>query len=271
LLVGGNDDLASATVSPTPKPSSGDGDDLSEFLEGGAAGAPPPAAAAAKPAAATPAPAPAMLPAEDWVAAGGWYQPQESFSLFYRPIGHADPFLVAWLNAAARLRSENATAETPDAFQKLTDPQTPGLCLKCHTVEESSGMTMVNWAPAQPNTKSHPFTTFSHTTHFSLVGDAGCQTCHALNPKAEYAKFFSRESGTAVAHDAVKFQSNFAPISKMLCAECHQPRIAGDGCVICHRYHAAPGSGGLVEVGRFRASLDKELAPGEKPSKLDSK
>jgi len=255
LLAGGNDDLTAATPTPKPSSSSGKSDDLTsgDLLDAAPAGSPSPSAA--------PPPTPFAKPAEEWVAAGGWYRPPDSFSLFYRPVGHSDPFLVAWLNAAARLQAEIATGAPHDAFKKLADPQTPGLCMKCHTVEKSEGITLVNWLPAQPNTKSRPFTTFSHTTHFSLVGDAGCQTCHAPNPKSQYAKFFSSEPGTDLVHNAIKFQSNFAPMSRMLCVKCHQRRIAGDACILCHRYHAAPVAGELAGVGRFRPSLGKKLAP----------
>ncbi len=259
-LLAGDEDLASGSASATPSPSAGKSDDLTggDLLQSPSTASPAPVVAAS--------PTPEPVPAEEWVAAGGWYRPQESFTLFYRPIGHADPFLTAWLTAAARLQSATTTTETHNAFEKLADPQTPGLCMKCHTVDVSDGVTTVNWLPAQPNTKSRPFTTFSHITHLSLVGDAGCQTCHALNPKSQYAKFFSPHSETAAAPGDMKFQSNFSAVSKMLCAKCHQPRIAGDACIQCHRYHAAPVAGELAEVGRFRTSLGKQSPPGEKLS-----
>ena len=127
LLAGGNDDLAAATPAPPSKAS----DDLSEaeLLGANSEATPPPAAP----------PAPETMPAEEWVAAGGWYRPQESLTLFYRPIGHADPFLLAWLNAAAQLSSERATPEAEVAFRTLADPQSPGLCMKCHTVDDKAG------------------------------------------------------------------------------------------------------------------------------------
>ncbi|MEO7677826.1 MAG: cytochrome c3 family protein, partial [Verrucomicrobiota bacterium] len=35
---------------------------------------------------------------ESWVSNGGWYSPEGSFSLFYRPRGHTDRFLTSWMN-----------------------------------------------------------------------------------------------------------------------------------------------------------------------------
>jgi hypothetical protein len=249
LLAGGNEDLTTAASSAPAKPA-GEGEDLTsgDLLQAAPGATPSPTAA--------PVAAPAAKPAEEWVAAGGWYRPPESFSLFYRPMGHADPFLVAWLNDAARWQSEAPAAEAEATFQKMANPQAPGLCLKCHTVDQRSGVMVVNWLPAQPNRKDRPFTVFSHTTHFSLVGRGGCQACHSLNAQSQYARFFT--AGSETAHDATKFQSNFAPISKMLCVQCHQPRVAGDGCVLCHRYHAAPVAGTFAGVGRFRISTGEK-------------
>ncbi|MEO5721358.1 MAG: hypothetical protein ABIR71_07810 [Chthoniobacterales bacterium] len=254
------DDDLSAFLEATPPPEKkGGDDDLSAFLE--ATPSPTPSAIA------PPLPAPEAMPAEEWVAAGGWYRPmppKDSFTLFYRPMGHADPFLIAWLTAAARLQGPSPSADAHTALEKLSDPQNPGLCFKCHTAEVSSEMTTVNWKPAQPDTASRPFTTFDHSTHFSLVGDQGCQKCHTLNAKSEYPRFFASQTASDTPGSAVKFQSNFAPISKILCAECHQPRVAGDGCITCHRYHAAPEAGKVSEIGTFQhAKMGKpDLATG---------
>ncbi|MEP6820865.1 MAG: hypothetical protein ABI946_00785 [Chthoniobacterales bacterium] len=246
LLAGGNDDLVSAT--PASTPASNKSDDLTggDLLDASVSSTPPPISPGS--------PAPEAIPAEQWVSAGGWYRPRDSFTLFYRPVGHADPFLVAWLTAAARLQSQSPSGDAHTALEKLSDPQSPGLCFKCHTTEASSAVTTVNWKPAQPDAAGRPFTTFDHSTHFSLVGDQGCQTCHTLNAKSEYPKFFTSQAGGDTPGAAMKFQSNFAPISKMLCAECHQPRVAGDGCIICHRYHAAPKAGKLAEIGTFHTA-----------------
>ena len=38
--------------------------------------------------------------------------------------------------------------------------------------------------------------------------------------------------------------SGFAPLEKSDCSKCHQRSIAGDGCLICHKYHVtSPNSG----------------------------
>lgn len=77
-----------------------------------------------------------------------------------------------------------------------------------------------------PGTANRLFTTFSHSKHFSLAGGAACQSCHALDAKAEYAKFFSSEVEASATPPAITFQSNFSPIPKTLCADCHKREVA---------------------------------------------
>ncbi|HEX4666638.1 MAG TPA: hypothetical protein VH207_08555 [Chthoniobacterales bacterium] len=166
-----------------------------------------------------------IKPAEEWVSAGGWYRPAESFTLYYRPNGHADPFLVAWLTASAHLSGifGPGALAARDALQRLSDPQTAGLCMKCHTVDENGARPVIRWRPVESEPKAKTFTTFNHSAHFSLVRDAGCQMCHRINPAAEYAKYFSGPTGAEADRDPSRFASNFSPLSKALCLRCHKP------------------------------------------------
>ncbi|MEO6873092.1 MAG: cytochrome c3 family protein [Chthoniobacterales bacterium] len=239
LLGGGNDDLTAAT--PTPGPAGGN-DDLTsggDLLAGGAAESAPTA---------TPAAAPAVVAksAEDWAAIGGWFRPQDSFTLYYRPAGHADPFLVAWLDAAAKLASPPASPAADAVFRQIANPQSAGICMKCHTVDTRARVTQVNWLPTEALPKKKGFTMFSHAAHLSLFGNTACETCHALNPKAQYAKFFSGEAGTLAERDPSHFESNFIPLSKAACVQCHQPKVAGDSCLLCHSYHVGATTGEIA-------------------------
>ena len=168
-----------------------------------------------------------MDDAELRVAEGGWYRRDETYTLYYRPGGHADTFLTAWLDATAGDPTPPARA----IFTQLSDPQAPGLCMKCHSVDTTKAGTLVNWLAKRPQPNQHEFTTFKHSAHFSLMGDQGCKTCHALDPKAEYARAFAGNRDPAVFH------SSFAPLRKDTCTACHQPGAAGAGCQECHNYH----------------------------------
>jgi hypothetical protein len=191
------------------------------------------------------------MPAEDWMAAGGWYRPADSFTIFYRPSGHGDAFLMAWLTAAAQAAGNDPGPHS--VFAQLADPQAPGVCMKCHTADrDQEGTAMrINWRPAHNEPGAHPFTTFRHTAHFSLTGDNGCQTCHTLNPKSDYARYFTAGTASAVNRDPHQFQSNFLPLSKATCVQCHKPADAGDGCLLCHEYHVGTFTAKVVPAGKM--------------------
>jgi hypothetical protein len=194
-----------------------------------------------------------IKPSEDWMADGGWYRPENSFTLFYRPVGHADPFLKAWLTTLASLSAGVSADVARSAFDKLADPDAPGACMKCHTVDAGDHQARVNWFPARPEPHAHPLTVFNHTAHFSLLTDRGCATCHQLAPEAEYAKFFMPTDG-ALPKNPNKFASNFAPLSETVCAQCHKPQVAGDNCLLCHRYHTGDFAPKVQEAAAFRLS-----------------
>lgn len=166
--------------------------------------------------------------AEERMALGGWYL--DDWVLRYRPAGHADPVLRAWTDLAAGRRD----------MSDWLDPRQPGMCLQCHSTERQAAdaAMQVQWHPRQVSPHQRQFTEFDHAAHFSLLGDAGCRTCHEIAPDAAYAESFE-------GWDAHQFESNFQPLEQAVCLECHQPDRAGDSCTQCHRYH----------VGEFEATL----------------
>jgi hypothetical protein len=250
----GGELLVPRAGSPTPTPTASKNEDLTggELLVP-SAGSQTPAPAATPSTLSTPPPV-EPKPAEEWVEAGGWYRPKESFTIFYRPSGHADKFLVAWLTVAAQLAGSDS--EPPDVFQQIADPQAPGVCMKCHTADRTENRITINWLPAHAEPNAHPFTVFKHTAHFSLMGDQGCQRCHALNPDSTYSKYFTTDVSSP-KRDPHRFQSNFRPLSKELCAECHRPRVAGDGCLMCHQYHVGTFVAKLAGGGKIQAGPAK--------------
>jgi hypothetical protein len=215
------------------------------------------ASTTATPSAAGTAPPVEPKQAEEWTTAGGWYRSQGGFTLFYRPSGHADAFLVAWLTAAAQMERNDSWAR--DVFQKLADPRAPGVCMKCHTADKTGETVVINWLPAHRESDAHPFTTFKHTSHFSLTGDKGCQTCHTLNPESDYAKYFDGDLRSQADRDPTRFRSSFNSLSKQVCMECHKPQIAGDSCLLCHQYHTGTFVTEVAGGSQFQARpLDKK-------------
>ncbi|MEM7017570.1 MAG: hypothetical protein AAF512_09575, partial [Pseudomonadota bacterium] len=162
---------------------------------------------------------------EDWVVSGGWYR--QYFTLYYRPSGHADPFLFQWLSLASYYAGD-ASAER--VFEHLAQPKGVGVCMKCHSVEETEYGLEINWYAKWPTPHEQGFNRFSHTAHFSLLDPNGCLTCHQLDAEADYEASFDNRLVT-------NFSSNFHPMKKGQCLQCHTPEAAGDDCLICHNYH----------------------------------
>ncbi len=176
---------------------------------------------------ATPEPEVATINHEERMALGGWYL--DEFTLRYRPAGHADPVVRTWTELATR----------QPAAEDWLAPDNPGACTQCHSLEsDASGVTSVQWLAKRIPATEHHFTEFDHSTHFSLLGDAGCGTCHQIDNEAPYADSFE-------GRDPSQFTSNFAALEKTVCLDCHQPDQAGTDCASCHRYH----------VGDFKATM----------------
>ena len=215
-----NDDLLAEPVPAKPA----DKDDL---LTDEPAVAPKPVATAAK--ASTPAAAPALEydDAEARVAEGGWYRRDNTYTIYYRPSGHADEFLTAWLETAA----SDSMPAARTIYAELASPKAPGVCMKCHTTDRIGNTSQVNWLTSRPQPQHHPFTKFKHAPHFSLMGVQGCSTCHVMDLKADYASAFGDSRNSTIFH------SNFAPLTKNSCMACHQPTLAGASCQECHNYH----------------------------------
>ncbi|PPR63204.1 MAG: hypothetical protein CFH04_00704, partial [Alphaproteobacteria bacterium MarineAlpha3_Bin3] len=166
---------------------------------------------------------------EDWSMAGGWYR--DEFTLRYRPTGHADRFLRAWLDVTGQAAPLSREVTTRQIFESLASDKSPGLCTKCHSIDtDTDGRLSVNWQGARLAPGEHPFTVFSHTSHFSLPDDKGCLTCHTFNKGAKYLDSFKDRNPAT-------FASNFEQIPRQLCAGCHTAAEAGESCLTCHNYH----------------------------------
>ncbi len=164
---------------------------------------------------------------EAWVEAGGWYLSELDFVLRYRPAVHADGFLRAWIELAAR-RSEPLLAE-------LTAPDAVGRCAKCHAVVETDDGPDVRWYGALGGNGERGLDRFSHVAHFASASDNACAGCHVLERTTEgfTDAFGARELG--------RFVGSFEPLLRASCQECHHPGGAPEGCLTCHAYHARGG------------------------------
>ena len=186
------------------------------------------------------------IDAEAWAALGGWYR--EEYGLVYRPVVHEDAFMQTWVDLAAFSAAKDSSVGQA-IFDQLTDKDAPGKCVKCHSIEAAAnGGVQMMWGSSKPDEDLKQATKFFHETHFSLLDQKGCLTCHQVNNKADYLATYQ---GTD-PHDYV---STFNQIENETCAACHQPEQAGDGCLLCHEYH----------VGRFETrNVATDMVEGTK-------
>lgn len=169
------------------------------------------------------------IDAESWAEFGGWYR--QEFAILYKPAGHADGFLRAWLDFTGRLYGKADSNLASPVFDMLTAKDAQGQCTKCHSVDAAKeGDRKIKWAPSSIATRASRFTSFAHEPHFGLIGERGCLTCHDLSGAAGY-------QNTYKAHDPTVFVSNFKLVQQNQCASCHKKNAARDDCLLCHKYH----------------------------------
>lgn len=214
---------------PEPSPSEDSSSGGAEQAPEGEAKAPEPEAKSEDSAAQSPAPDELAVDAEAWAASGGWYR--QDFSILYRPTGHADAFLRAWLDFTGRLHSGAETNLAAPVFEQLTLDDAQGQCSKCHSIDTTPQKSLrVNWTPATVATRESLFTTFAHEPHFGLTNEKGCLTCHDLSDAQGFQETYK-------GHDPYVFVPNFKPVQKEKCMTCHGNNVARDDCLLCHKYH----------------------------------
>ncbi len=191
---------------------------------------------------------------DEWLRYGGWHL--QELALLYRPTGHGDRFLHAWITAAAAPAGGALLAF-------LVDDDGPVVCGKCHASGPDQADTgrppRVHWfargsheadlrpAPRPPGareastgtlTRTQPFPSghlqrFSHRSHRQAIADTGCVACHRVVEAAGEAR------GPA----------GFAPVSQQTCTTCHSDDTTLAACGTCHTYHFDTADGTLMEAG----------------------
>ena len=151
---------------------------------------------------------------------GGWSA--DELSIKYNATKHRDQVLQEWLNFAA-VNDEDILSET------LLNKDGAGGCVKCHSVSETDEV-RVEWkaASGSENSSHHKY---SHAPHLNVLGPGSqCETCHSLDPSAEYSKAYTQR-------DPSVFESSFNPIKKETCVSCHAAGKVTQSCQTCHEYH----------------------------------
>ena len=188
---------------------------------------------------------------EDWALSGGWYR--DGSSVRYRPTNHADLFFKTWLELSA-LQYDDLNHSL---FESLSEDKPVGNCTKCHTVQtvmikeaaikqqDSEDQTVViekptykmHWRSFKPSDVHVDFNRFSHVSHFSMMTDDGCSSCHVVNSESDSASGIESQDNSV---DKTSSSSGFLNMEQSTCTQCHQEGRAPDSCLTCHNYHAEP-------------------------------
>ena len=170
---------------------------------------------------------------EDRRTGGGWFVDYKTLSLRYRPSGHDDPFLKAWLDVIAALPAAHAPLRDA-CLSEYSRLGAPGACLTCHSVDQTPGGKLaINWRGRYRLSEPRGFTHFTHRPHLKQPELMDCTHCHAIDSSADLEPSYA---STNPNHAALQFVT----LSKAACAGCHQPHAAGDSCTQCHNYHVSP-------------------------------
>lgn len=165
------------------------------------------------------------------VAGGGWLRDETTLSIRYRPTGHADPWVTAWIDVVTEATTgKHATIAKP-LLKQMMVPTAAGQCGSCHSLDRlDDGRCVVQWYAKRVDDHPVSFTKFSHSPHLTQAQLADCQACHQINPLANVMAGYADTNAT-------NFENGFQPLTKQDCAECHTPKAAGDSCLQCHQYH----------------------------------
>ncbi len=166
---------------------------------------------------------------ENWADFGGWYR--QDFAIYYRPVGHKDRFIYAWLSLTGMQSPKGLNSPAAAVFDALTAKDAQGSCIKCHSVDDVPNQgRQVNFSPANAKAKEGRFTSFTHEPHMGIMENRGCLTCHNLEKGRPYLK--SYEQG-----NPLRFTPSFGAVNKDLCQTCHTSNAASQDCLTCHKYH----------------------------------
>ena len=170
----------------------------------------------------------------------GWYA--DIMDVGYAPLEHGDPVAKSWIEFALTATSnhgddynmENAVAMRD---QLVSPKKGVGSCVKCHSVtagktKDGKDNLIVEWKIKWPGAK--PYVYYAHERHINILGISdSCTNCHVIDTQADYSSSFK-------TFDATQFTSNFKPIKRALCVQCHSEDQISQECQVCHTYHLKP-------------------------------
>ena len=132
--------------------------------------------------------------------------------------------LATWLSVLAETPDLNQRPVAAAMFKELSKANRPGCVRRAIVSSETlTNQLAINWRAYDRTAEPRGFTKFSHGPHLLLPQLADCTHCHAIDDAASAAAAYADL-------DPARFVSDFAPMSKRQCAECHTAKAAGDAC-----------------------------------------
>ena len=199
-------------------------------------------------------------PEEEPAAASGWTA--EALEIRYKPAGHEDPVVRAWLESALAADGPSASDESAEALREhmFSDKNGPGSCAYCHaptresqvrSAGEQAGVwvafdSRLDWHQ-QPEVRHQ--VKYAHGPHINLLGRGSwCTNCHELGQSAAGpetdGKSETQTGGESAPQIEVKsegpepvFAGDFKPIAVEKCESCHKESGVRQDCLTCHLYH----------------------------------
>ncbi len=171
---------------------------------------------------------------------GGWYA--DMLEIRYKPAGHADPVAKSWVEfalAVSTIQAEEDKTSRAIAMrnQILSAKDGVGGCIKCHAITEvknskGDAELVVKWNYAYSTDR--PYVRYKHENHIEMLGTKNsCSNCHILDKEIDYMASFKE-------YNPVNGVSNFSPIKKKTCMQCHSEKQIDLECQKCHLYHFKP-------------------------------
>lgn len=175
----------------------------------------------------------------------GWKRDDVTYRLVYYVADHHDlfwPELQLWSDTL----QASGQAELAAALQQsLHQPAAAGACFSCHRsgsqvmpASSSAWLTQFAWKSELRRADLQGFTRFSHAPHLLQLQ---CTTCHQLaappaaTPPTQLANWRKTTDSTS-PHSSVP-RSDFAPLGRGTCVQCHRENQASHACTTCHLYH----------------------------------
>ncbi len=202
----------------------------------------------------------------------GWVRDDARFAIQYHLVGHADPWLQAWIDLAIEQR--RTVVSPPPVVDFLVGaiaaPERAGNCLHCHGARDGDLVTAsVHWKSRYRDPLVKDWTKFNHRPHTLLPSLSDCRSCHQMRETdgsegtdgagqgtvilAGFSRGAGRSAGmgrsaeagadagvvpvTPDSLQAATRRSDFHALTKSQCASCHQNGATRSSCTTCHNYH----------------------------------